>query len=900
MTQPIATYRLQLRNGMTFAAAAGLCGYFAQLGVSHLYTSPPFAAVPGSSHGYDGIDFSVMEPEIGGDGGFDALCVALTEAGLELLVDFVPNHMAAADSNAWWQSVLEWGAASPYADYFDIEWSAPKLLLPILGSSYGAALQGGEFGIDFDPSRGELFLTCYGRRLPLTPPTYEVVLDRVEATAIADMAPHFAGAAVAESAALKRRLAQRASDSSNAAAIAQVISSASTDPGLLHDLHEAQIWRLVHWRLAREALTYRRFFEIAELICLRVEDPTVFAAVHERLFQLIAAGKISSVRLDHVDGLADPKSYLEQFQQVAGTTGRPYLLVEKIIEPGERLRDDWPVAGTTGYEFIAALAGLFTDCHGEAAMSQAYDDFTGECANYAVAAIAAKREIFERNLAAELAILTGRAQAVAEHDVRTRDLGADTLRRAIVELATALPVYRTYVNAAGADQSDQGLIAGAARDARASRAVDEPAAVDFIERLLLADTDLPVQRDAVLGFVERFQQTTGPVMAKAIEDTMFYRYNRLVALNEVGGAPDHFGAPLSIFHAAMSERLHTQPGGLSATTTHDTKRGEDARARLYVLSEIPQLWHQAACRWSGMNAGQRADLGDGPVPGTDVEWHFYQALAGVWPADLSPGDEPALAALRGRMLTYMEKSAREAKTRTSWTGINHDYEDALRIFVSTTLSTVAGGRFLNDFVRTCRPVWVAGAVNSLAQLAIKLAAPGIPDFYQGSELWDLSLVDPDNRSPVDFASRRRLLKSVSSAEPECLLDEWPAGGAKLALTTAGLRMRSQRPLLFASGNYVPLDAIGEQSRHIIGFARLLEADFVVVITPRFVFDLIAGVDRPLIPADRWGDTAIVLPDVLHGRPTCDALTGSRYEATATLSAAKVLSRFPVAMLVAAD
>ena len=881
---------------MTCSRATALISYLARLGVSHLYASPLFAATPGSSHGYDGIDFGKIEPAIGGDNGFERFCAALSDAGLGLVVDFVPNHMAAADGNAWWQAVLEWGVASPRAAYFDIDWSAPKVLLPILGAAYGDALRGGEFGIEFDASGGQFFFTCYERRLPLTPPSYALLLKHVKTQPVADLAERFAGTTVNKAGALKSRLAQLASDPANAAAIASGVAAASADPALLHQLHEAQIWRLAHWRLAREALTYRRFFEIAELVCLRVEDPATFAAVHERLLRLIAAGKIDGVRLDHIDGLADPKSYLEQFQRAVAGAIPHYLLVEKIIEPGEKLRGDWPVAGTTGYEFIAAVAGLFTDRHGESAMSQAYDAFTGETTHYAAAAHAAKREIFERNLAAELAILTDRALNIATSDLRSRDLGADTLRRAIVEVAAAFPVYRTYVNATGPDDADRALISQSCRVARASRAVEETSAIDFVERLLLIEVDPPLDRDAALGFAIRFQQTTGPVMAKAIEDTMFYRYNRLIALNEVGGTPERFGAPLSAFHAAMSERLRTQPGGLSATATHDTKRGEDARARLYVLSENPQRWHAAVLRWSGMNAAHRSRTRRGIVPDPATEWLFYQALAGVWP--VGPADEgQQIEALCARLQAYMTKAAREAKTRTSWTNIDCEYERALGDFVAATVSP-GNGEFLDDFVRTCRPIQIAGAINSLAQVVIKLAAPGVPDFYQGSELWDLSLVDPDNRAPVDFTTREALLGRVAGADAASLPGQWESGALKLFVTAIGLQIRAQYPELFASGEYLPVDAVGERARHLITFARVFDGQCALVVVPRFVFELAAGAERPLVPASRWGDTVVVLPEALRATPLRDVLGGGRYATGAYLPVSELLAQFPVALLVA--
>jgi (1->4)-alpha-D-glucan 1-alpha-D-glucosylmutase len=471
------------------------------------------------------------------------------------------------------------------------------------------------------------------------------------------------------------------------------------------------------------------------------------------------------------------------------------------------------------------------------------------------------------------------------------------LRRAIIEVAAAFPVYRTYVNATGPDDADRALISQSCSVARASRAVEETSAIDFVERLLLIEVDPPLDRDAALGFAIRFQQTTGPLMAKAIEDTMFYRYNRLIALNEVGGTPERFGAPLPAFHAAMSERVRTQPGGLSASATHDTKRGEDARARLYVLSEIPQRWHAAVVRWSDMNAAHRSHTRGGIVPDPAMEWLFYQALAGVWPAGQSADEAEEIEALCARLQAYMTKAVREAKTRTSWTNIDCEYERALGDFVAATVSP-GNGEFLADFVRTCRPIQVAGAINSLAQVVIKLAAPGVPDFYQGSELWDLSLVDPDNRAPVDFAAREALLGRLAGADAASLPEQWESGALKLFVTATGLQVRAQYPELFASGDYLPIDAAGEQARHLIAFARVFDGQCALVVVPRFVFELAAGAGRPLVPASRWGDTAVVLPEELRATPLRDALGGGRYAPNVRLPVGELLAQFPVALLVA--
>lgn len=902
MSPPTATYRLQFRSGMTFARAASLARYFAQLGISHLYASPLYAAVPQSTHGYDGIDFATLEPAIGGEAGFERLSRALAEAGLELLLDFVPNHMATADGNRWWQSVLEWGADSPQAAIFDVDWSAPKLLLPLLAVPYAEALSDGSLGILFDAKVGGFAFICYDRHLPLTPPSYALLLERVAEPAVAAFAPRFAAVVLQDFHALKQQLAALAANAEVRNAIAEAAAAAGAEPGLLHRIHEAQVWRLAHWRQAREALTYRRFFEIADLVCLRVEDPAVFDAVHADLFERIAAGSVAGVRIDYVDGLADPKAYLERFQQAMGQDSPVYVLVEKILEHDERLRPDWPVAGSTGYEFIAALAGLFVDWTREADMSRAYRDFTGMPTTYAAAARNCKREILEHNLAAELTVLTACAQAIAISDIRTRDLGVDSLRRAIIELISALPAYRTYVDAAGTAATDRALIERAAADAKASRKVDDPAAIDFLARLLLLDFDRVAGCDAALEFATRFQQTSGPVTAKGLEDTMFYRYNRLIALNEVGGAPDCYGAPLAAFHNAMAERQRTQPTGLSATGTHDTKRGEDARARLYVLSEMPDAWQRAVALWAELNTPYCTQLADGPAPEPAMEWLFYQALAGVWPSGLtltkwSQDARSGLATLRTRMLAFMEKAIREAKLRTSWSNPDARYEQAISAFVTAVLSKETSSQFLLDFEKTCRPIWLAGAVNSLAQLAIKLAAPGVPDVYQGAELWDFSLVDPDNRTPVDFTARQHLLELISHREPEMLLEAWVSGAPKMALTVTGLHMRRNQPALFESGGYLPLSTVGTYAHHVVAFAGVLDDAFAMVIVPRFVLALIEDADRPLIPPDRWGDTAVVLPDALRGRLMRDALTGVEYEGDGLLPLSEVTSRFPVALLV---
>ncbi len=897
MIVPASTYRLQFRNGMTFARAGKLAPYLARLGISHLYASPIFQAEPGSTHGYDVVDNRVIDTSLGGDEGFERMVAALRAQGIGLILDFVPNHMSASTYNPYWRDVLEWGEASESAQFFDIDWSAAKLLVPALGTSYGEALEAGDFGLGFDPRDGGMTFTYGGLKLPLTPTSYAQVLARAQGEAFSEWARRFAVATTETSPELKAELAAAAQDAPVRSAIEQALTDVVQDVGALHELHEMQVWRLTHWRAARETLTYRRFFEITDLVGLKVERPRVFDELHARLGELVLVGSVNGIRLDHIDGLADPKGYLERLQKTLGDVEPLYLVVEKILGAGEDLRRDWPVAGTTGYEFILALADVLVDVGGAPAMTRAYGKFLKEDVDYEALVLEAKRRILIRNLAGELEHLKDMARHLAGRQLATRDLGSDTLRRAIIELAAALPVYRTYVDVAGAQEEDRAILEAAAAKAKAARQVEDEEAIDFLRRVLELDFETPEDQATALEFAARFQQTTGPVMAKALEDTTFYRYNRLIALNEVGGEPDRFGAPLSEFHAAMARRLGRQPAGLSATATHDTKRGEDARARLYVLSEMPDVWAAAVDRWAGLNAPLRQDCEGGAAPEPEVEWMFYQALAGAWPPDLRCDDAGGLAALSERMAQFMLKAVREAKVRTSWTGQDADYENAIESFARAALDPARARAFLQDFAAACAPVFLAGALNSLAQTAIKLTAPGVPDIYQGTELWELSLVDPDNRRPVDFEALQALQKGLDTAPAEDLLSAWHSGAIKMRLLQAGLKMRADAAELFAGGAYLPLAVEGAKAAHVLAFARCLDAQAVITIVPRICLDLLGSESVPLVPAERWGDTTIKLPEALAGRRWRNAVTGEVLSAQTHIVVGGALARFPVALLV---
>jgi (1->4)-alpha-D-glucan 1-alpha-D-glucosylmutase len=893
-----STYRLQFREGMTFEKAAALAPYLARLGVTHLYASPIFAAAPWSTHGYDVVDLRHLAPELGGDAGFEALSRALKDSGLGLILDFVPNHMGANTYNPWWFDVLEWGEASRFTHHFDIDWSAPRLIIPVLGSAYGDELAKGSFSLSFDAESGGISF-CYGPiQLPLTPPSYAHILARTPGDKFAELARRLIVVAPEDAAELKQDLVAASKEPAIREAIESTLREIADDHDAIHAVHEAQIWRLTHWRAARETLTYRRFFEISDLVGLKVERSRVFDDVHAKLLQMVAGGAVQGIRLDHIDGLADPKGYLERLQGAIGGDQPFYLLVEKILGPDEDLRRDWPVAGTTGYEFIGSLANLLVDGRGETTMTEGYDRFLGEASDYHKLVLVNKRRLLTRNLAGELDALKDMVGALAAKHPATRDFGADSLRRAIIELVAALPVYRSYVNVAGPSQADRDVLEGAVEAAKATREVEDEGALTFLLRVLLLDFVEPEDQAAALEFATRFQQTTGPVMAKALEDTVFYRYGRLIGLNEVGGEPDQFGASPKRFHRDMARRLELQPLGLSATATHDTKRGEDARARLYALSEMPELWSAAVERWAEMNVPLRGQAGDLTAPDAETEWLFYQALLGAWPLELAPDDKAGLESLAERMTQFMLKAVREAKAFTSWTAQDTDYEKAVEHFTRRALDPSASAAFLQDFRSVCQPVFTAGALNGLTQTLLKLAAPGVPDIYQGTELWDFSLVDPDNRRPLDFEALTRAMERAGHGDPAALVEDWQSGAIKMRVLREGLALRTKLPDLFASGSYRPLTAQGARAENIVAFARVSGGDAVIALAPRLPLRLLGGRDVPLVPHGDWGDTKVSLPEELARRRWRNLLDASGERLSGDLPIAGLLARFPVALLCA--
>ena len=819
MKIPTATYRIQFRNGMTFDRAAGLVPYLKQLGISHLYASPIFTATAGSTHGYDVADANEIEPAIGGREGFDRLSAALKAAGLGLILDIVPNHMAASLENAWWRDVIENGEQSRYARHFDIDWSR-RLTLPFLGDTFEAVLENGEISVQRDPKTGRPAFAYYDNYYPLTPASWQGREDAVLSL---------------------------------------------TDPAALAELHDRQPYRLMSWRDAPRDLSYRRFFEITGLAGVRVEEQAVFDDAHRLILELVHSGAVDGLRVDHVDGLADPKGYLERLRQAAGPDC--YITVEKILGRGEQIPADWPISGTTGYEFIAALSEVLVDDEKIDLLRKAYEEVVGKPVDMRAELRAAKLLMADRNFEGEFTTLLRLAAGIAARD--GVGLEEEALRQALRELLVAFPVYRTYGTARGLPPEGAALLQKVADRVRSSANAPDPQALDFLTRILAGEVSDAAAQDAST-FRTRFQQLTGPLMAKSVEDTLFFRQNMDLALNEVGAEPVPRAFTLDRFHAEMKTRLERQPDALSGTSTHDTKRGEDARARLYTLTEAPELWAECVARWRQMNQTKVVFLNDGTAPRGVDTWMLYQALAGVWPTTLAPDDEAGLKALEARFLEFVEKALREAKLRTDWVDSNDAYEKAVLDYASHLLSP-DNQLFLQDFATALQPFIHAGLVNSLTQTVIKLTAPGVPDIYQGSEALNFSLVDPDNRREPDFTGLARMLaedENFTSASEE----SWLNGQLKQHAIARVLRLRQQKPQLFRRGDYLPLAATGREAENVIAFARAAGDDKLIVIAPRLVFGTAHG-DLAKPYTERWVQTHIPLPEGLANRRYRDILSG---------------------------
>ncbi|MFX2607505.1 malto-oligosyltrehalose synthase [Enterobacter mori] len=795
---PSATYRIQFRNGMTFDRVVALIPYFRDLGISHLYASPVFTATTDSTHGYDVTDPNEIDPAIGGRDGFNRMASALRQAGMGLILDIVPNHMSTSLENRWWRDVIEHGKQSRYARYFDIDWSRP-LTLPFLGDTFEAELEKGAIRFNRDSVTNKAALVYYDTAYPLNPGTWD------ENKSIAE-------------------------------------------------LHEAQSWRLMSWREAPKQLSWRRFFEITGLVGVRVEDEQVFHDTHRLILELVHDGTVDGLRIDHIDGLGDPLGYLQRLRQATGPDC--YITVEKILAKGEQLPAEWPVSGTTGYEFIASLAEVLVDDNSLERLEKVHNETLGVTVDRQNALRDAKGLMTDRNFEGEFTTLLNLARDLAQDN--GVEIQTDDIHHALRELLIAFPVYRTYGTAEGLTPSDVTLLSRVVASVNAS----EPA-LSLIVRILTGD--LPEHdRDAATLFRTRFQQLTGPLMAKSVEDTLFFRHNLELALNEVGADPTPRAFSLSRFHQEMRIRLARQPDALLGTSTHDTKRGEDARARLYTLTEAPEQWGENLARWRQMNQTHVRFLNDGTAPNAADTWMIYQALAGVWPATLSPDDRDGLQTLEARFLGFIEKALREAKQRTDWIDSNESYENVVMDYVRHLLSP-DNTLFLHDFSETLQPFVRAGLMNSLSQTVIKLTAPGVPDIFQGSEALNFSLVDPDNRREPDFAA---LVQNLSTANLRVFNDEqcWRDGRVKQYVTATLLRLRPHYPALFGYGDWLPLKVTGEREEHLIVYARVKDDEALIVAVPRLVFTVTRN-------EKLWVNTSVAIPKELVGKRYRDVFSG---------------------------
>jgi (1->4)-alpha-D-glucan 1-alpha-D-glucosylmutase len=868
------TYRLQLHAGFTFDGAAAIVPYLAALGVSHVYTSPILQAAPRSTHGYDVVDHSRISDELGGPEGHARLHAALAAHGLGHVLDIVPNHMALAGrANAWWWDVLENGPASRHAAAFDIDWaggdhrSFARVLMPILGDQFGRVLEAGELHLE---RQGGSFVVCYyEHEAPISPRSLDDLLHRAAAAADSDELDRIATAlgelphalntdpaAVAErhrgKEVLRHQLAELLVDRELADVLDATVAAINSDADALEGLLARQNYRLASWRTAKEELDYRRFFNIETLAGVRVEDPAIFAASHALIVELAAAGAVDELRVDHIDGLRDPVGYLDRLVRLV----RVPVVVEKILEADEELPPEWPVAGTTGYEFARAVDGLFVDGENEAAMTAVYETFVKNSISYDEVVAASKQQIMRDDLRAELERLTGLLAAVCQRHRRHVDHTRHELREALRAVLAVFPVYRTYVRAGSPPTpTDRARIDAATKRAARDRPDLDSELFAFLADVLAGDVEGADEVELAI----RFQQVSSPVMAKGVEDTAFYRYNRLVSLNEVGGDPGRFGTTVDEFHRANAGAARSHPQRMLTLSTHDTKRSSDVRARIHLLSEIPARWARTVARWHELTAPHRSAAGPDPA----LAYLAYQTLVGAWP--ITPE----------RLSAYLEKAAKEAKEHTSWTEPRAAFDDAVRSFVEGSLGDAAFVSEVEAFLVEHRVV-ERGQVNALAQTALLLTAPGVPDIYQGTDIWDLSLVDPDNRRPVDYAERRRLLDAAVTLDDA--LAKAAEGGPKLWLITRVLADRRRCGDAYDDPVYVPLAAHGSKARHVVAFAR---RDTVVVV-PRLVIGL----------GDDWQSTALALPP---GRWR-DVVTDTTVHGGVAVEMADLLGRFPVAVL----
>ncbi|MDF0650626.1 MAG: malto-oligosyltrehalose synthase [Nitrospira sp.] len=950
---PVSTYRLQLNRAFPFKAATAIVPYLSALGITDCYPSPYLKATPGSEHGYDVVDPTVLNPELGTEDEYREFIRSLHAHQMGHILDVVPNHMGIGRSaNVWWLDVLENGPSSRYAHLFDIDWHPVKrelenkVLLPILGDLYGTVLENQEIVLLYE--EGRFFIRYYDHRLPVGPKSATMVLTHrldeliAEARASSPHVQELQSIVTAlrnlpastetdperveernrERDIIRQRLATLVRDGATIARFlddnVRIFNGTKGDPrsfDLLDALLDEQVYRLADWRVAAEEINYRRFFDINELAAVRMEDEAVLQALHVLVFRLVKEGAVTGLRIDHVDGLSDPGRYLREWQTWGQRElGRPlFVVVEKILGKDEPLPETWPISGTTGYDFLNLLNGLFVQTTNERAMNETYVRFIRRRISFEDLVYESKKLIMQASMASEINVLGHQLNQLSERDRRSRDFTLNSLTNAIREIIACFPVYRTYITEGPEPllDRDRAYIRLAVARAKRRNAALSWSVFDFVRSLLLKEWDerTSQNRQEQLRFVMKFQQMTSPVTAKGIEDTAFYRFNRLVSLNEVGGNPESFGVTVTAFHKHLRERQARWPFSLSATSTHDTKRSEDARGRINVLSEIPREWRTSVNRWAKLTRKCKVDVEGQLVPDRNEEYLLYQTLVGIWP--LRPVDDAEYRAFCDRIQGYMNKALREGKTHTSWINPDQAYEDAMRQFIDAILDRTTPNAFLDEFLPFQRRVAQWGMWNTLSQVVLKATAPGVPDFYQGSELWDFSLVDPDNRRPVDYEMRASILNELRRGLAErgqdlrplirTLLAERTDGRIKLYTTMRALNFRRENHPLFHQGEYIPLEGHGTKQDHCCAFARLHLERALVTVVPRLVVSLTGDAMTSPVGSDVWEDTYVTVPSWRPHSPYRNLFTGEGLSTQTVgdrqmLPMADVLREFPVALL----
>ncbi|MVV49833.1 malto-oligosyltrehalose synthase [Pseudomonas sp. PB120] len=913
--QPLrATLRLQFHKGFTLDDAVPLVPYFASLGISHVYASPLLSARAGSMHGYDVVDPTTVNPELGGEAALRRLVAALREQRMGLILDIVSNHMAVGGGdNPWWLDLLEWGRLSPYGEFFDIQWHSPdplmegQLLLPFLGSDYGVALQDGTLPLRLDAGRGAFHVEHYEHRFPICPMHYGELLngDDERLKSLAERFSTLSYQTDAHSLAmpLKDELRELASDPAVLQVIQQNLKSydSLTTEGFqrLHTLLERQSYRLASWRTAADDINWRRFFDVNELGGLRVERPAVFEATHAKIFELVTQGWVDGLRIDHIDGLADPRGYCRKLRRRVDSLSPDRhlpIFVEKILGQGETLHRDWSVDGTTGYEFMNQLSLLQHAPEGAQPLGELWSRHSERPADFRQEAQLARQQILNGSLAGDFESVAQALLQVARDDLMTRDLTLGAIRRALQELIVHFPVYRTYISPLGRSAEDDVFFQQALDGARQTLGEADWPVLDCLARWLGGEPwrKRPVGRSRKIlkHACVRFQQLTSPAAAKAVEDTAFYRSAVLLSRNDVGFSTEQFSAPVADFHAACRNRLDEFPDNLLATATHDHKRGEDTRARLAVLSERSVWYVEQVEHWRTLAAPLRSDDN---MPSAGDELILYQALLGSWPLTLRSDDQQGLEDYAKRLWQWQQKALREAKLQSSWSAANEAYEHATEAFLNRLLLSPQGLALRSSLCDAAQVIAAPGALNGLAQTLLKMTVPGVPDLYQGDEYWDFTLVDPDNRRPVNYASRQQSMQAP--AELSGLLANWRDGRIKQTLIARTLNLRAEHAELFRRGSYQALDVVGSEAHRVVAFAREQGGKRVIVIVPIRCAALLENSAAPHVGAPQWGDTRVKLPFTATGENLKGLFSSVAVTEHKELMISAALGDFPVNLFI---